>query len=112
VNNPAVDMPVGIVGCISLVTVIYCAMALCLVMMVPYDQIDTSASFAAAFMQVGMPWGRVLVGIGAVLGIVTGVLVGVMGVSRIITSLARTHLFIPVFGRYEWHMAQALRQPS
>jgi APA family basic amino acid/polyamine antiporter len=112
VKNPAVDMPVGIVGCISLVTVIYCAMALCLVMMVPYDQIDTSASFAAAFMQVGMPWGRVLVGIGAVLGIVTGVLVGVMGVSRIITSLARTHLFIPVFGRYEWHMAQALRQPS
>jgi hypothetical protein len=30
-------------------------MALCLVMMVPYTQIDTAASFATAFTQVGLP---------------------------------------------------------
>lgn len=38
-------------------------------------QIDPSASFATAFKQVNMPWGSYLVGLGAVLGIVTGVLV-------------------------------------
>lgn len=31
--------------------------------------------------------------------IVTGVLVGVMGVARIVTSMGRTHLFFPVFGK-------------
>lgn len=30
--------------------------------------------------------------------IVTGVLVGVMGVARIVTSMGRTHLFFPIFG--------------
>jgi hypothetical protein len=59
VKNPGVDMPVGIVGCISFVTMIYTAMALCLVMMVPYTEIDISASFATAFTQVGYPWGQV-----------------------------------------------------
>jgi APA family basic amino acid/polyamine antiporter len=52
VKNPKVDMPVGIVGCISFVTLVYCLMALCLVMMVPHQQIDVSASFAAAFVTV------------------------------------------------------------
>lgn len=98
VKNPAVDMPVGIVGCISFVTIVYCAMALCIVMMVPYHQIDEKASFATAFTQVGLPWGQYLVGLGATLGIVTGVLVNCMGVSRIVCSLARTHLFFPLFG--------------
>ncbi|KAF8072860.1 CAT1 [Scenedesmus sp. PABB004] len=99
VKDPGRDMPIGIVGCISFVTVVYCLMALCIVLMVPYHLIDPAASFATAFRQVGMPWGSILVGLGAVLGIVTGVLVTLMGVSRIVTSTARTHLLFPVLGR-------------
>ncbi|KAI8466934.1 MAG: amino acid permease-domain-containing protein [Monoraphidium minutum] len=97
-RNPAVDMPVGIVGCIGVVTVIYFLMSFCLVLMVPYKLIDTGASFATAMTQIGFPWGSYIVGAGAVLGIVTGVLASIMGVSRIITSLGRTHLVPPLFG--------------
>lgn len=43
-------------------------MALCLVMMVPYNELDANASFATAFTQVGLPWGQYLVALGAVLG--------------------------------------------
>lgn len=43
-------------------------MALCIVTMVPYAQIDEKASFATAFTQVGLPWGQYLVGLGATLG--------------------------------------------
>jgi len=50
-KNPAVDMPIGIVGCMLLATVVYVAMALCIVLMVPYQQIDTGASFATAMVQ-------------------------------------------------------------
>jgi len=99
VKNPGVDMPIGIVGCISFVTIIYTLMALCLVMMVPYYEIDTAASFATAFTQVGYSWGQYLVALGAVLGIITGVLVGMMGVARIVCSVSRSHLFLPLFGK-------------
>eukprot|EP00775_Hariotina_reticulata_P003840 gene3840-4097_t len=99
VKNPAVDMPVGIVGCITFVGIIYTLMSLCLVMMVPYDQLDVSASFSTAFRQVGLPWASYLVALGATLGIVTGVLVGVMGVARIVCSMGRSHLIFPIFGK-------------
>ena len=49
VKKPSRDMPIGIVSCISIVTVIYVIMALSLVMMVPYKAIDQAAAFAAAF---------------------------------------------------------------
>jgi amino acid transporter len=60
---------------ITFVGLIYTLMSLCLVMMVPYDQLDPAASFATAFTQVGLPWGQYLVALGATLGIATGVLV-------------------------------------
>jgi hypothetical protein len=40
--------------------------------MVPYTAIDTSAAFAAAFETAGLPAMRVVVALGALLGIVTG----------------------------------------
>jgi basic amino acid/polyamine antiporter, APA family len=59
VKNPGVDMPVGIVGCISFVSILYTSLALVLVLMVPYTEIDTAASFSTAFTQVGYNWGQV-----------------------------------------------------
>lgn len=92
-------MPVGIVGCILVATAVYVLMALCIVMMVPYKQIDTGASFATAMTQVGYNWASYVVALGALLGILTGVLANIMGVSRILCSLSRTHLAPPLFGR-------------
>lgn len=73
-------------------------MALSLTMMVPYTEIDPAAAFAAAFETAGMPWMRVIVALGALLGIVTGVLVGSMAVSRIFSAVGRAHLVFPVIG--------------
>jgi len=98
-KKPERDMPVGVVGCISFVTVVYIIMALVLVMMVPYSSLDESAAFAVAFEQAGFLWGRYLVAVGAVLGTLTGVLVGVMGVARLICCLCRSHIGLPLFGR-------------
>lgn len=39
-----------------------------------------------------------MVALGALLGIVTGVLANIMGGARILCSLARTHLAPPLFG--------------
>ncbi|GBF87743.1 cationic amino acid transporter-like [Raphidocelis subcapitata] len=108
VVNPARDMPVGIVSCILLVTIIYILMALSLVMMVPFRKIDPRAAFAAAFEVAGMPWMRVVVALGALLGIVTGVLVGMMAVARIFSAVGRSHLVFPVIG----HVHPKYRTPA
>jgi hypothetical protein len=74
-------------------------MSLSLVLMVPYPKIDTRAAFPAAFQAAGLPWLRVVVSLGALLAIVTGVLVGVMAVSRILSAVGRAHLVFPFLGR-------------
>jgi len=66
---------------------------------VPYGKIDPAAAYAAAFETVGMPWMRVIVALGALLGILTGVLVGQMAVARIFSAVGRAHLVFPVIGR-------------
>lgn len=94
-KNPTRDMPIGIIGCILTVTVIYTTMIMVLVGMVPMEDINTSASFAAAFSYVGYSWGTYVVSVGALMGIVTGVLVGCLGVARFLQALARQHLVFP-----------------
>lgn len=46
-----------------------------LVLMVPSDQLDSGAPFAAAFETAGMTWGRYIVALGALFGIVPSTLV-------------------------------------
>lgn len=56
VINPKKDMPVGILGSVSIVTVIYVLMGAVLSLMVPYDLIDPAAPFTAAFEYAGWNW--------------------------------------------------------
>lgn len=57
---------------------------------------NTSTTFTKC--AVGFPWASYVVALGALLGIVTGVLANIMGGARILCSLARTHLAPPLFG--------------
>uniref|UniRef100_M8CCJ4 Putative amino acid permease yfnA n=1 Tax=Aegilops tauschii TaxID=37682 RepID=M8CCJ4_AEGTA len=56
VKNPSRDIPLGLLGSMSVITVIYCVMALVLSMMQPYTAIDRSAAYSVAFSSVGMHW--------------------------------------------------------
>lgn len=61
-------MPIGILGSISVVTIIYFLMCVVLCLMVPTNMIDTNATFAKAFEYVGMSWAAHIVALGAILG--------------------------------------------
>lgn len=63
-RNPWRDLPLGILGALSVVTLCYILMSLVLVLMVPLDALSTSGSFAAAFAYVGMPWAQYIVALG------------------------------------------------
>jgi len=64
VKNPKRDLPLGILGALSIVTLCYILMSLALVMMVPISALETGASFAAAFAYVGLPWAQYIVALG------------------------------------------------
>lgn len=70
VKNPKRDLPLGILGALSLVTLCYILMSLVLVMMVPLEALQTSGSFAAAFVYVGLHWAQYIVALGECCGCV------------------------------------------
>lgn len=60
--------------------------------MIPYDQIDKNAPVSTAFGQVGLPWARLLVSIGALTGITSVLLAFLLGLPRIFLAMARDGL--------------------
>ncbi|KAL1359215.1 hypothetical protein HN51_004511 [Arachis hypogaea] len=96
-KNPSRDIPIGLVGSMSMITVIYCLMALTLSMMQKYKDIDTDAAFSVAFQCVGMKWAKYVVAFGALKGMTTVLLVGALGQARYTTHIARSHMIPPWF---------------
>ncbi|KAK9267766.1 hypothetical protein L1049_010200 [Liquidambar formosana] len=96
-KNPSRDIPLGLLGSMSIVTVIYCLMALALSMMQKYTEIDVNAPYSVAFQSVGMKWAKYLVALGALKGMTTVLLVGALGQARYTTHIARAHMIPPWF---------------
>ncbi|KAB1221513.1 Cationic amino acid transporter 5 [Morella rubra] len=96
-KNPSRDTPLGLLGSMSIITVIYCLMALALSMMQKYTDIDREAPYSLAFQSVGMKWAKYLVALGALKGMTTVLLVGALGQARYVTHIARAHMIPPWF---------------
>ncbi|XP_076891690.1 cationic amino acid transporter 6, chloroplastic-like [Bidens hawaiensis] len=92
ITNPSKSLPLGIVGSVLIVSVIYCLMALSLCMMVPYNMISSNASFSVAFQNIGWKWASNIVGAGASLGIVASLLVAMLGQARYLCVIGRARL--------------------
>lgn len=95
-RNPSKDIPIGLLGSMSCITIIYCLMALSLSLMQPYTMIDPNAAYSIAFQKVGLKWAKPLVALGALKGMTTVLLVGSLGQARYVTHIARAHM-IPSF---------------
>lgn len=96
-RNPSRDIPLGLLGSMSIITVIYCLMALSLSMMQKYTDIDPNAAYSVAFRDVGMKWAQYIVALGALKGMTTVLLVGALGQARYTTHIARSHIISPIF---------------
>lgn len=81
----------------SIITVVYCLMALSLSMMQKYTDIDLNAAYSVAFESVGMSWAKYLVAFGALKGMTTVLLVGELSQGRFVMHVARAHLIPPWF---------------
>jgi len=88
-RRPERDVPVGIVGSLALCSLIYLAMVLVLLGMVPYGEIHPEAPFAAAFRQSGLSWAADVVGVGALIGITSVFYMLLLAQPRILFAMAR-----------------------
>jgi APA family basic amino acid/polyamine antiporter len=91
-KNPQRDLPIGIVGSLAISTVLYVAVSLVLVGMVPYNTIDRSAPISIAFRDVGQHWAEFIIGLGALSGLSSVLLVTLMGQPRIMLAMSRDGL--------------------
>ncbi|MED6130563.1 catalase A [Stylosanthes scabra] len=91
-KNPGRDIPIGLIGSMVMITVIYCMMAVTLCLMQKYSEVDENAAFSVAFEAAGMGWGKYIVAVGAIKGMISVLLVGAVGQARYLTHIARTHL--------------------
>ncbi|KAJ7536953.1 hypothetical protein O6H91_12G089600 [Diphasiastrum complanatum] len=96
-KNPGRDIPIGLLGSMSIATALYCLMAFTLCLMQKYTDISDGAPFSSAFRSVGWTWAQYLVALGALKGMTTVLLVGTVGQARYVTHIARTHMIPPWF---------------
>jgi APA family basic amino acid/polyamine antiporter len=98
-KNPQRNLPIGILGSLAICTVLYCAVALVVTGMVPYDELDPKAALANAFAAHGADWMATIISAGAVAGLTTVVLTLLIGATRVIFSMSRDHLLPPLLAQ-------------
>jgi APA family basic amino acid/polyamine antiporter len=91
-RRPDKDVPFGIMGSLVLCSLIYLAVALVLVGMVPYTQVDPDSPFSTVFRQVGLPWAADLVAVGAMIGITSVLYMLLLAQPRVLFAMARDGL--------------------
>jgi basic amino acid/polyamine antiporter, APA family len=91
-RQPQRDVPFGIITSLILCTVLYIAVTLVLTGMVPYDKLDIHAPVAVAFQQVGLRWAQFVIGLGAVAGMTSVMLVLMLSQPRVLLAMARDGL--------------------
>ncbi len=99
-RNPQRDMPIGMLLSLAICTALYIGMAAVMTGLVPFNMLGTDepvVTAVAAHPQLG--WLRIVVEIGALIGLSSVVLVMIIGQPRIFMIMARDGLLPPVFTR-------------
>ncbi|PVG83827.1 amino acid permease [Nocardioides gansuensis] len=93
-RNPQRNVPIGILGSLAIVTVLYIAVSLVVTGMQNYQDIDPndSAPLATAFDSVGVEWIGNVIAVGATIGLTVVVLILMMGQTRVAFAMARDGL--------------------
>lgn len=100
-KNPQRDMPIGILGSLSISTVLYILVAIVLTGMVSYRFLNVPAPIALAVdaMGSGYEWLRIIIKIAALAGLSSVILVMLLGQPRIFHTMAKDGLLPPVFSK-------------
>ncbi|MBL8555912.1 MAG: amino acid permease [Phenylobacterium sp.] len=98
-KNPGKDMPIGILGALTICTILYILTCGVLVGIVPYAQLDVPAPIALAADKMGLPWFAFAVKVGAIAGLSSVMLVLLYGQTRVFYTISRDGLMPKVFAK-------------
>ncbi len=98
-ENPKRDIPRGLIICLIVVTILYVSVAFVLTGMVPYKEIISENAVPGALARVGIRWGAALVGVGAILGMISTLMVMLYGQVRIFMVMSRDGLLPKSFSK-------------
>jgi APA family basic amino acid/polyamine antiporter len=85
-------MPIGILGSLTVCTVLYILVSTILTGLKNYKELNVEAPVALGIKVTGIGWGEMLVSIGAVFGLATVMLVMLLGQSRVFFSMSKDGL--------------------
>jgi APA family basic amino acid/polyamine antiporter len=91
-KKPQRDMPIGILGSLTICTILYILVSLVLTGLVSYKTLNVGAPVALGIDATGVSWGSLLVKIGAVFGLATVMLVMLLGQTRVFYSMSKDGL--------------------
>jgi APA family basic amino acid/polyamine antiporter len=92
-KNPGRDLPIAIIGSLTICTALYILVSLTASAAVPYEKLDgQEAPLAFALQQLGFDWAANLISLGALIAITSVVLTVLYGQTRIMFAMARDGL--------------------
>ena len=91
-KKPQRDMPIGILGSLTICTILYILVSLVLTGLVSYKTLNVGAPVAVGIDATGVSWGAMLVKIGAVFGLASVILVMLLGQTRVFYSMSKDGL--------------------
>lgn len=98
-RSPRKTVPQGMLLGVGAVTILYIAMAVVLVGMRPYGQLGGSAPVSEALAAVGVGWAAKVVNLGALLALMTVIMVVLIAQSRVLFNMGRDGLLPKSLGR-------------
>jgi len=98
-RRPQRDMPIGILASLAICTVLYIAVALVLIGIVPYDRLNVADPLAVGIDATGLTWFSPVVKVSAIFGLFSTMLVQLLGQTRIFYSMSRDGLLPPFFSK-------------
>ncbi len=99
-RNPQRDMPIGLLGCLAVCSLLFIGVSAVLTGMVHYSKLGVDAPFIFALQQVHAPaWLRFSIEIATLAGLTSVCLVSLLGQPRIFFSMANDGLLPPSFSK-------------
>lgn len=100
-KNPQRDLPIGILGSLTVCTILYILMARVMTGVAHYSELNVADPVYVAIAQGGpaLAWLKPLIALGAIAGLASVVLVMLLAQPRIFYAMSRDGLLPPVFGK-------------
>lgn len=96
-KNPKRDLPLSIIGSVTISTALYILVAAVLTGMLTYSSLGTPSPMSSALLSVGVRWASAFISVGAIAGLTSVLIVLVFAQSRVFFAMSRDGLLPPIF---------------